>query len=397
MFRDIVVDSRVAKKIKRGYLWVTRDSIKSIKNYPRIEKGDVVRILDEKDRFVAMGYFNPDSYIVCRVYSFSQEDLNEDFIRQCFIRAKNYRDKLKIDSSAIRLFFSESDGIPGIIVDRYNDGVVFQSLTYGVEKRKDEFIKAIEKVFSPEFIVERRDAPGRQLEGLEIGDPVVHKGDDVIGDGLIKIKENGLNFLVDVFKGHKTGHYLDQRKNRKKVAELADGRRVLDAFCNTGGFGVTCAFYGAKEVVGVDISQKVLDLANKNAELNGVSTRVSFIKANVFDELRRQIRLGERYDMVILDPPSFVKSAKVLENAERGYLDINVHAIRLLKRGGILVTASCSHHFTLDRFFGVIERALHDAGRRARILDIAYQDADHPILPAMPETLYLKLIVMEVY
>lgn len=393
MFREIVLRKEAIPKIKRGYLWVTKKWIETI---PKdLEKGDVVRFVSDEGNFIAVGYVNPDSYIVGRIYAYSNRDFGSDLIESYMRKALEYRRKLPIASSAYRVFFSESDGLPGLIIDRYNDGLVFQVLTYGVERRKDLIIDAMEKVFSPAFIVERRDAPGRQLEGLEVGDPIIHKG--ILEDGLIVIEENGLRFYVDVLKGHKTGHYLDQRENRKIAAEFAKGRKVLDVFCNTGGFGVYCAKNGAYSVTSIDISDRVLDIARKNAILNGVEDRMDFIKGNAFDELRRLYKRGDRYDMVILDPPSFVKSSKVVDSAVRGYFDINLFAIKLLKRGGILVTASCSHHFTLDLFMDVLEKALYQADRRGRIIDVRFQAMDHPILPSMPETLYLKLVIMEVY
>lgn len=393
MFREIVLRREGVARVKRGYLWITKKWVKTVPE--DLEKGDVVRFVGEDGNFIAVGYVNPESYIVGRVYAYSNRDFDTELVESYFRKALDYRKKLPIASSAYRVFFSESDGLPGLIVDRYNDGLVFQVLTYGVERRKDLIIDVMERVFSPSFIIERRDAPGRQLEGLEVGDPIIHKGR--LEDDLIIIEENGLSFYVDVLKGHKTGHYLDQRENRRIVSEFARDRKVLDVFCNTGGFGVYCAKNGAFSVTSIDISDRVLDIAKKNATLNGVEDRIDFIKGNAFDELRRLYKKGERYDMVILDPPSFVKSSKVVDSALRGYFDINLFAIKLLRRGGILVTASCSYHFTLDLFMDVLEKALYSADRRGRIIDIRFQAMDHPVLPSMPETLYLKLVIMEVY
>ncbi|MGB9668279.1 MAG: class I SAM-dependent rRNA methyltransferase [Thermosulfidibacteraceae bacterium] len=395
MWREIVLKKDAVSRIRKGYLWVTKKDVLSVPS--DLEKGEIVKFVVSGGTFVAMGYCNPDSYILGRIYSYSIHDLDEELVESYLMKALSYREKLRLDSNAYRIFFSESDGIPGIIIDRYLDGVVFQVLTHGIERKKEVFLKVIDKLLKPSFIVERRDAPGRQFEGLEVGDPVIHKGADVVGDGFILIEENGLKFFVDILKGHKTGHYLDQRENRKIVAGFAKERRVLDAFCNTGGFAVTCASYGASSVVAIDISERVIEIAKRNAELNGVSDKITWVKGDVFDELRNLYRSKERFDLVVLDPPSFTKSVKTIESAVKGYFDINLFGVKLLRKGGILATASCSHHFTLDRFLDVLSKALQVADRRGRILEIRFQAMDHPILPSMPETLYLKLVIMEVY
>ncbi len=390
----LVLKGKFVSRIRDGYPWIYRDWVGSVEG--NLSPGDTVEVCSSRGAFLGSAYVNPSSYLMARVYSRKREPLDKELIASRLKDALSLRDALDVNSSAFRVLFSESDGLPGLIVDWYSGVVVFQILTSGLERVRSEVVDAIREVLSPRALVERRDAPGRHLEGLEVEGAVVHYGSRWLDGGRVKIEENGLKFWVDVLSGHKTGHYLDQRENRLEVARLARGRRVLDCFCNTGGFSVYCAAFGAEEVLGIDISERVLELAQENAALNRVEDRVFFAKGNVFDELRTLIKRGRTFDMVILDPPSFTKSKRTLENALRGYKDINVNALKLLSPGGILVTASCSHHVTLELFMGVIREALRDAGRRARVISTRFQAQDHPFLPEVPETLYLKLVILEV-
>ncbi len=390
----LVLKRKFTAKVKEGYPWIYREWVSSVDD--SVQKGDVIRVLSETNKFLGMAYFNPDSYIVGRIYSRNEEPLDKRLVVKRLQAALSLRDQLNIESSAFRVLFSEADGLPGLVVDWYSGVVVFQIVTYGLEVRKEEVVSAIREVLNPRALVERRDAPGRHLEGLEVEKAYVHYGSKWLEKGKVKIEENGLKFWVDVFHGHKTGHYLDQRENRRRVAQLASNKSVIDCFCNTGGFGIYCARWGAEEVLAIDISEKVLEIATDNAELNGVSAKIDFVKGNVFDELRTLVRRGRKFDLVILDPPSFTKSKKTLDNALRGYKDINVNALKLVKPGGFLATASCSHHVTLDLFIQVIQDALRDVGRTARIVDISFQAPDHPVIPQMPESLYLKMLVLEV-
>ncbi len=389
----LVVKRRFVQRIREGYPWIYREWVEKLEE---VEPGGVCSVHSPTGKFLGMAYVNPDSYIVGRIYSRRQEPLDKDLVKRRLERAMALRDSLDIDSSAFRILFSEADGLPGLIVDWYSGVVVFQILTLGMERIRDQVVEAIREFLNPRALVERRDAPGRHLEGLPVERAEVYFGSKWIEHGRVRIEENGVKFWVDLFHGHKTGHYLDQRENRKEVAQLAKGKKVLDCFCNTGGFGITCAVYGAEEVIGIDLSEKVLELAEENAKLNRVDGKVFFVKGNVFDELRTLVRRGKEFDVVILDPPSFTKSRKTLDNALRGYKDINVNALKLVKKGGFLVTASCSHHVTLDLFMGVVEEALRDVGRNARVVSIRFQAKDHPVIMQMPESLYLKLLILEV-
>ena len=389
----LVVKRRFVQRIREGYPWIYREWVEKLEE---VEPGGVCSVHSPTGKFLGMAYVNPDSYIVGRIYSRRQEPLDKDLVKRRLERAMALRDSLDIDASAFRILFSEADGLPGLIVDWYSGVVVFQILTLGMERIRDQVVEAIREFLNPRALVERRDAPGRHLEGLPVERAEVYFGSKWIEHGRVRIEENGVKFWVDLFHGHKTGHYLDQRENRKEVAQLAKGKKVLDCFCNTGGFGITCAVYGAEEVIGIDLSEKVLELAEENAKLNRVDGKVFFVKGNVFDELRTLVRRGKEFDVVILDPPSFTKSRKTLDNALRGYKDINVNALKLVKKGGFLVTASCSHHVTLDLFMGVVEEALRDVGRNARVVSIRFQAKDHPVIMQMPESLYLKLLILEV-
>lgn len=391
--KKLTVKKEAERKLKKGYLWVHRNWVR---NLDGIKPGEEAEVYSERGVFLGSAYVNPDSLITARIYSHSREPLTRELIKRRLEDAFSLRKKLNINSDAFRIFYSESDGLPGLIIDKYRDVVVFQILTLGLELKREFILQAIEEVLSPQAIVERKDASGRILEGLGKEEPSIVKGAHIIPEGKVVVSENGILFEIDVLKGHKTGHYLDQRENRKRVAELCRGYSVLDCFCNTGGFSIYCAKEGAKDVIAIDISSYMLELALKNAELNGVDNAITFVKGNVFDELRNLEKRGKKFDMVILDPPSFTKSKKTLKNALKGYKEINLRGIKLLKRGGILVTASCSHHVVLDVFLETITSALKDAKREGKILEIRFQAPDHPFLAQMPETLYLKLVIMEI-
>ena len=391
----LVLKRKYVRRIKDGYPWIYREWIQEVDG--DVDRGGELPVYSPTGAFLGMAYFNPDSAIAARIYSRKEEPLDKDLVLKRLEEAMSLRDKLNINSSAFRVLFSEADGLPGLIVDWYSGVVVFQVLTLGMERVKDRVVEAIREFLSPRALVERKDAPGRHLEGLETGKAEVYYGSKWLDKGRVRIEENGLKFWVDVFHGHKTGHYLDQRDNRALVARFASGARVLDCFCNTGGFAVYCASAGAEEVLAIDISEKMLELGVENAKLNRVEEKVFFVKGNVFDELRTLVKRGREFDLVVLDPPSFTKSKRTLQNALKGYKDINVNALKLVRPGGILVTASCSHHVTLDLFMGVLQDALRDTGRKAKITHITFQAPDHPVIPVMPESLYLKLLIMEVH
>ena len=377
-------------RIREGHPWIYGNEILEVNGHYR--PGDVVDIVDFRGGFLGRGYINPASQITVRVLTRAKEPIDEAFFRKRLLRAYRYRQEILPGETSYRLVFGEADEIPGLIVDRFSDYLVIQTLALGIDVWKDTIVKLLDEIVSPRGMYERNDAPVRELEGLEqragfIGEPF---------DPIVKITENGIPFLVDLQNGQKTGHFLDQRENRKVVMELGSGRRVLDCFCHTGGFSVHAAVGGAAAVEGIDISEAAVDMARANAELNGVSRLCRFTVANAFDELRTRERRGEEYDMVILDPPAFAKSRAALEGATRGYKEINLRAIKLLKPEGILVTCSCSKHLTEDLLISVVREAASDAGRTLRFIEKRTQAKDHPFLLAAQESYYLKCLVLQV-
>lgn len=377
-------------RVAAGHPWVYRTEILEING--RYEPGDIVDVVDFRGKFIGRGYCNPASQITVRMLTWREEEIDEEFFARRIRAAHEYRMKVLPGVRSYRLVFGEADFLPGLIVDKFEDYLVIQTLALGIDRWKDAIVSILREVVSPEGIYERNDAPVRDLEGLDrragfIGRPFHPR---------VRIEENGLQFMVDVEKGQKTGHFLDQRENREAVRRLAKGRRVLDCFCYTGGFAVHAAAGGAVLVEGIDVSDWATAMSQENAELNGVGGVCRFIAANSFDELRRRERSGERYDMIILDPPAFAKSRGALEGAVRGYKEINLRAIKMLEPGGVLVSCSCSRHLAEGLLIEVIGDALLDAGRAGRVVEKRTQAKDHPFLLVAPESYYLKCIILEI-
>ena len=296
------------------------------------------------------------------------------------------RKKLLAVTNAYKAVYSEADGLPGLIVDVYNDTAVFQVMTLGMEKVKGIIIDGIREIIAPKYIYEKSESSFRKLEGL------THMsswhGD--IGKGVVEILEGKVKFLVDIIRGHKTGFYLDQRRSRMSLESFAKGKKVLDLFCYTGGFSVSAACYGASDVRGIDIKEEWLDMAGKNAALNGVSANTEFVSGNVFDTLREINNSGEKFDIIILDPPSFLKTKESLAGASKGYKDLNLYAMKTLNEGGMLCTFSCSHSMPNEIFADILNKAARDAKKKTAIIKRCHQAEDHPIVRAIPETEYLK-------
>lgn len=377
--------------VRKGRRWVYRTEIDRIDG--DFEPGDTVAVYDAYGRFVAKGFINPRSMITVRVLTEDpDEPVDEDFWVRRLSRAWNYRRLVLEDVDACRVAFAEADGLPALIVDKFGDVLVFQTLALGVDRWKPVIVRALDDLFLPLGIYERNDAPVRDLEGLEQVAGYV-KGRF---DPRVQIRENGLAFWVDVARGQKTGHFLDQRDNHALARRLARGARVLDAFCYTGGFACHLAAGGAERVIAVDVSEEALELARENARLNGVEDQIDFVAANAFDYLRAAADAGERFDLIVLDPPAFAKNRRALEPAYRGYKEINLRALKMLVSGGILISCSCSHHMDRDLFEAMLLDAANDAGRRVRIVERRGAAADHPVLLGAPETEYLKCYVLHV-
>uniref|UniRef100_A0A7V3YKK5 Class I SAM-dependent rRNA methyltransferase n=1 Tax=Candidatus Caldatribacterium californiense TaxID=1454726 RepID=A0A7V3YKK5_9BACT len=381
------------KRVLLGHPWVYRTDIEVLRGLA--DPGDVVLLENHRGKPLALGYYNPNSVIAVRVLTRNPEErIDRDFFLRRMQQALELRLKLfrEETTSAFRVVFAEADFLPGLIVDRFASLLVVQFLTLGMERRRGDIVEALEALLHPGGIYERSDVEVRKKEGLEERTGWILPG----VNPEVVIEENGLAFFVDVARGQKTGYFLDQRENRLSLRRYVQGARVLDCFSYTGGFAIHAAAFGAKEVLGLDISESAVALARENARLNRLEDRVRFEVADVFEALRELLRRGERFDLVILDPPAFVKGKEALEGALRGYKDINLLAMKLLVPSGILVTCSCSYHLSEELFLEVLQEASQDAGRRLQILERRGQAQDHPVLVGYPESRYLKCFILRV-
>jgi len=377
-------------RLLRGHPWIYEGEIGGIEGSPL--GGEVVDVCDHRGLFRARGYFNPRSQIRVRILCFEPEEIDEGFLRSRLQRAIERRQLLSLPSDAYRLVFSEADELPGLIVDRYGPYLIVQILTLGMEVRREAVVEQLVELLDPQGVYARNDLHVRELEGLSREQRLLW---GEVPDRIL-IREGGLSFLVNVKEGQKTGFFLDQRNNRLALQGLCTNRRVLDCFCYSGAFSLQAIRFGASSVLGIDISPEAISLAQENAALNGLSDRCQFQVGNAFDQLRALERKGERFDLIILDPPAFTKSKDVLEPALRGYKEINLRALKLLDRGGILLTCSCSYHLSPQSFLGVVQEAAADAGKRVHLLEFRTQAPDHPILLSVPETCYLKCAMLRV-
>lgn len=372
-------------RILHGHEWVYSTEIK--KSFGNPQPGDVITLKDFRDRPLGSAIFNPESQIVARRFSRRKQDLDLDFFIRRIRQAIEHRKNRGIDETLARLVWSESDGIPGLIVDRYGDHLSVQTLTLAMDLRKEIIRDALIEVLSPASIVLRNDSPSRKAEGMEPGIEMLH-GEN---PGTFQVRANDIIFEIDLFDGQKTGLYLDQIQSHAEVAKLAKGKRVLDCFTNQGGFALACAKAGAAKVTAVDVSASACEAARKNAELNGVEIEV--LEHNVFDFLKHA---EPEYDLIILDPPSFTRNKKTLMDAMRGYKEIHLRSLKLLAKGGILSTFCCSHHASRELYLDNIVDASVDAKKSLRLVAEHSQRADHPILLSIPETGYLKGFTAEV-
>lgn len=388
MMADVILLPGKEKRVYSGHPWVFRSDIARTKNDP--QSGDTVRVTASNGRFLCVAVYNPHSQIALRVLSYRDEAIDEKFIRERVHRAVAYRRRFA-DLRSCRLIFAESDGLPAVIVDSFGDVLSLQCLCLGMERYKDMICDALMDELHPQGIYERGDVPVRELEGLQQVTGVL-RGE--VPDRVL-MEENGVKFWVDVKQGQKTGFFLDQKENRAAIAPFVNGARVLDCFTHTGSFALHAAKFWAADVTGVDISEYACDFARENAALNGFNN-VRFVAANAFDYLKEQCAAGEQYDVVILDPPAFTKTRAAVEAAARGYKEINLRGMKLVKDGGYLVTCSCSQHMLPGQFKEVVLSAARDARVHLFQVDYRTQGRDHPILPAAPETQYLKCGIFRV-
>jgi 23S rRNA (cytosine1962-C5)-methyltransferase len=395
------------KRLESGHPWVYQSEVDHIEGH--LEPGATVDIFNHKGVFLARGYANPNSQIIARVLTYQRNvEIDAAFFQKRIREAWAYRQRFLDNTNACRVIYGEADFLPGLIVDKYDDILVVQLLAFGMETRKEWILQALLDVFQPRGVFLRNDVPVRKLEGLSL-EAGVWFG-EVPAE--VEIVENGLKFLVDVREGQKTGYFFDQRDNRAAIRPLmqswhpsgssaldtpyADGAEVLECFCHTGSFTVHALHYGAKHVTAVDISEPAIEVARKNVALNGYSDRVQFEVANAFDFLREAERAGKQYDVVILDPPAFAKSRRALEGAVRGYKEINLRGMKLLRDGGYLVTASCSYHMLPDLFRETILSAAVDAHKVLRLVHWSTAGKDHPEIAGVDEGHYLKFAIYEV-
>jgi len=379
------------KSLLRRHPWIFSGAIQQADQ--NIASGATVEVLSSKGEFLARGAYSPQSQIRIRAWTFEDEPINADFFRKRIrvsLETRNLLFDLK-DTNAIRLIYAESDGIPGLIVDRYDDLLVLQSLTAGSEYWKETIADILLEETGLKNIYERSDADVRELEGLS---PCVGSLRGSMIHSPLSITEHGLKFLVDIEHGHKTGFYLDQRANRQRVRALAKDKDILDCFCYTGGFTVNALDGDAKSVLSVDASSEALTLARQNIELNNLQLeKAQFLEGDIFQVLRKFRDEARAFDMIILDPPKFAPTAAQADKAARGYKDINLLAFKLLRPNGILVTCSCSGGVDAALFQKIVAGAALDAGVDAQIIEHLSQASDHPILLHFPESAYLKGLV----
>ena len=373
-----------------GHPWVFRSDIGRVEG--TVTEGGVVRVASSRGQFLAMAVYNPRSQISLRLLSRREETIDRAFIFNRVHRALEYR-RAFADLRSCRLIFAESDGLPAVIADAFGDVIVLQVLCLGMEAFKQDIVDALVEELHPAGIYERNDVPVRTLEGLSLQTGLLY---GAVPDR-VEMVENGVRFLVDVKEGQKTGFFLDQKENRAAIAPFAKNARTLDCFTHIGSFALHAAHYGASEVIGVDISEAACQSATENARLNGLDHRVRFDCANAFDYLRAAQDHHELFDLVVLDPPAFTKTRSAVPGALRGYKEINLRGMKLVRDGGYLVTCSCSQHVLPPMFQEMIVDAQKDARVQLRQVEFRSQGRDHPILPASPETQYLKCGIYQVF
>lgn len=387
---SVMLKKKISPRVANGHPWIFGNEVNLIDGDAKA--GDVVEVFTHDKKFIGKGYLNPQSQIPVRLLTRDrQEVVNEDFFYQRLRKAWEYRQQLGYVENC-RLIFGEADNLPQLIIDKFNDYFVIQTLALGIDVWKPAIVKALEKIFTPKGIFERNDVPVRELEGL-----TQQKGFlSAPFDTQIIINENGLKFYVDIENGQKTGYFLDQQDNRRAIQHIVKGADVLGAFTYTGTFEIHAAHYGAKSVLGLDISANAVAQATRNAELNGYGNICRFECVNAFDVLKAWGKEDKRYDVVMLDPPSFTKTRDNIQKAITGYKEINLRGMKLVKPGGFLVTSSCTNLVPPAMFLEIIQMAAKDARRKLRQVTFQTQAADHPIVWGWENTHYLKFLIVQV-
>lgn len=388
MKKQIIIRKNEEHRILGGHQWVFSNELKGINGSP--EAGDVIELLRHDGKFLGTGFYNPHSLIAFRMLSREQESVTFEFFERRISAALRLRQRIYPGAESFRLVHGEADFLPGLVIDKYNEFLSIQTLAVGMDRRLTLICDVLESLFHPKAIVERNESPLRSLEQLPVKKGVLR---GTIGQTIIT--ENEVKFKVSLLDGQKTGFFLDQRENRKAIQRYARKASVLDCFCNEGGFAIYAARAGASLIRAIDSSEGAITNAKVNATINEVPD-IKFEHADVFTRLPELHEAGERFDLVILDPPSFSRNKKTVASALKGYKEINAGALRLINPGGILVTASCSHHVTAESFVEAIEGGARASHRALQLLEWRGASSDHPTLPAMPETAYLKFGVFAV-
>ncbi len=400
IYAKVIIDKKGTQQQEQMHPWVYDNEIVQIQG--EYENGDIVDVLSQKGKYLGSGYINDNSKIRVRIISRNANDtFDEAFYERRLMYAWNYRKTVMgQDIKCCRIIFGEADEFPGLTVDRFNDILVAQVLSLGIEKRKDIIFNLLYKILREDGqnivgIYERNDVQIRVLEGMqEYKGYYKLEGADIPNYTVTEIEENGIKYKVDVENGQKTGFFLDQKYNRLAISKIAKDKKVLDCFTHTGSFALNAAKGGAKHVRAVDISQSAIEMAKENAKLNNLEENMSFETVNVFDLLPNL--KSQDYDFIILDPPAFTKSRKTIENAKSGYKQINYRAMKALPRGGYLATCSCSHFMSEANFIKMLNEAAKEAGVRLRQIEKRQQAPDHPILLNVEETDYLKFFIFQV-
>jgi 23S rRNA (cytosine1962-C5)-methyltransferase len=388
--KKVYLKRKIFNRIAGGHPWIFGNEVEKMDD--GIKAGDIVEVLFHDGKFVGKGYINPKSQIIVRLLTRDKnEDINEQFFMNRIERCWQYRKKIGYTENC-RLVFGEADELPQLIIDKFNDYFVIQTLALGIDVWKNSVVNAINKTFKPRGIYERNDVPVRELEGLSqqkgfLSEPF---------DTKIVIQENGLKFYVDIENGQKTGYFLDQQDNRRAIANIVKGAEVLGAFTYTGTFEIHAAHFGAKSVLGIDISEAAVKQAADNASLNNLQEVTRFQTANAFDILKQWTKDGRQYDVVMLDPPAFTKSRETIQNAITGYKEINLRGMKLIRPGGFLVTSSCTNLVSPELFLQIIDMAAKDARRKIRQVMFQTQSPDHPVIQGIESTQYLKFLIVEV-
>ena len=386
----ITLNKNEERRIKSGHPWVFSNEIREVSG--ERSSGSAAELYDAAGGFIGVGHYNPNSLIALRLVSRLREDIDTvEFFEKRITAALWHRKACFPALTTFRAVYGESDFLPGLVVDKYGDYLSLQMFSAGMDSRRKQIVAALRRIFEPAGIIARNDVSVRKLEGLD------EKIELLWGEipETVEMEENGLRFQVNLRDGQKTGGFLDQKQNHLLLRGICTGKSVLDCFCYSGSWALHAASFGAKSVLGVDISARAVEQANRNAQLNGVADRVSFEECDAFERLRSLHQEGRRFGVVVMDPPAFVKSRKNIAEATKGYLTVNRRALELLEPGGFLITCSCSYHIGREAFRDILIQTARLAKREVRLVETCTQASDHPVLLSFPESEYLKCFVLQ--